>query len=598
MHRCALKLRISSSQRECARLRVLALTTSCLHSSLLDIPHLPSTKFPPSILGRFWLIQDSHRASVVTPLGDPSTTHVSFGTRNFAPKQNGKTLTRSVTPLGNRPTKALPDVFVHDHHLAMEDWELIDGPSASWGRLDTSVFLELLTETEQGNPDDLLDPDRDLYVARAPGRLDVMGGIADYSGALVLQMPLAEACFVAVQPHSPGSEPVVRLVSHRESGNGTTEHTWSCPLKDLVSFPDYKAAKAHFAENVWPAYVAGCISVLCMEKSVQFTTGLSIVVWSEVPEGAGVSSSAAVEVSSMMAIAGAVGVKLEGRELALLCQKVENYVVGAPCGVMDQMASAMGKEGHLLALLCQPAEFQGYVPIPKYMQFCAIDSGEKHCVGGSDYSCVRVASFMGKKILAGMIGQDPQHLARISPSRYKQDFQENLPDEMTGIDFIHKYRDHGDNVTSVDPRASYRIKVATSHPVYDHFRAIAFREILGARKSGSQMGVLGELMFQSHASYKTLGITSEGTDLLVDLIHESMAAGGRPNLFGGKITGGGSGGAVCLLISSEGEDAVENIAKEYAKKTKRKDIPKLFFGSSDGAVTFGCLRIRRAVGIK
>jgi L-arabinokinase len=87
-------------------------------------------------------------------------------------------------------------------------------------------------------------------------------------------------------------------------------------------------------------------------------------VHSHLPPGKGVSSSAALEVSVMSALAAAHGIPLEGRRLALLCQAAENLVVGAPCGVMDQMASGLGVAGQLLALACQPAEVQGHVPIP------------------------------------------------------------------------------------------------------------------------------------------------------------------------------------------------------------------------------------------
>eukprot|EP00955_Chlamydomonas_euryale_P040097 351594-Chlamydomonas_euryale.AAC.3 len=76
----------------------------------------------------------------------------------------------------------------------------------------------------------------------------------------------------------------------------------------------------------------------------------------------------------MSALCAAYGVDTTGRELALLCQKAENLVVGAPCGVMDQMASALGEEGRLLALLCQPAEVQGCVPLPCGAKVWGIDS--------------------------------------------------------------------------------------------------------------------------------------------------------------------------------------------------------------------------------
>jgi L-arabinokinase len=92
------------------------------------------------------------------------------------------------------------------------------------------------------------------------------------------------------------------------------------------------------------------------------------------------------------------------RELALLCQKVENHIVGAACGVMDQISTHCGKEGKLTALVCQPAEIRGWIEIPDEIEFWGIDSGVRHAVSGSDYSSVRIGAFMGYRIIAELEG--------------------------------------------------------------------------------------------------------------------------------------------------------------------------------------------------
>ena len=146
--------------------------------------------------------------------------------------------------------------------------------------------------------------------------------------------------------------------------------------------------------------LVGAAVVLAREKGASFGgKGLTLLVHGAVPDGKGVSSSASVEVASMQAVAAAVGVALpDGRELALLCQKVENFVVGAPCGVMDQMASSMGFPDALMAMDCRPAEVRGAVKIPPHLKFWGIDSGIRHSVGGADYGSVRVGAFMGSRI--------------------------------------------------------------------------------------------------------------------------------------------------------------------------------------------------------
>lgn len=140
----------------------------------------------------------------------------------------------------------------------------------------------------------------------------------------------------------------------------------------------YESAQQYFKKDPalsWAAYVAGALVVLMRECNVRPTDGLSILVVSAVPEGKGVSSSAAIEVATLKALAAAHDVHLTGRHLAILAQKIENLVVGAPCGIMDQMASSLGEANKLLALKCQPAEVQGCVEIPSHIQFWGIDSG-------------------------------------------------------------------------------------------------------------------------------------------------------------------------------------------------------------------------------
>jgi L-arabinokinase len=136
---------------------------------------------------------------------------------------------------------------------------------------------------------------------------------------------------------------------------------------------------------------------------------------SDVPEGKGVSSSAALEVAVMTAIAAAFDIVLPPREIAILCQKVENLVVGAPCGVMDQMTAACGEADRLLALRCQPAELQGHVALPEDLTVFGIDSGIRHAVSGADYVSVRVGAFMGYRILAEAAGLAVRVGARGAP---------------------------------------------------------------------------------------------------------------------------------------------------------------------------------------
>jgi L-arabinokinase len=318
-----------------------------------------------------------------------------------------------------------------------------------------------------------------------------------------------------------------------------------------------------------------------------------------VPEGKGVSSSAALEVATMQAITRLVGSVHKGSELAQDCQMAENLVVGAPCGIMDQMTSALGRADALLALNCQPAEINGFIELPASVGFWGIDSGIRHAVSGSDYTSVRTGAFMGYRIIAqearlrvmdqtddGVVQIDDArwsgYLANLTPEEFDRDFASRVPETMRGEDFLKRYGGTTDRITRVDPRRTYAVRQPTAHPIREHARVRRFAEILSGRVDQAALEELGELMIASHASYSACGLGSDGTDLLVELVRQ---AGKEAGLFGAKITGGGSGGTVAILGRSDSAQAVIEIARRYQEQTGRE--PYVFSGSSMGASGFG-----------
>ena len=474
---------------------------------------------------------------------------------------------------------------------------------------DTSIFIELL-HTLPRHP---FEPARTLFapgevvVARAPGRLDVMGGIADYSGARVLQWPICEATLAAVQP---SAERTLRIVSLAE---GAPPRSCEVPLDVLA--PEgtpvaHERSRTWFAadpDRHWAAYVAGAWVVLARERGLRLTSGARVLVTSTVPEGKGVSSSAALEAAVMLASAGAAGVGLSPRESALLCQRVENLVVGAPCGVMDQMASICGEAGRFMMLLCQPAEFEGTVPLPASLAVWGIDSGIRHAVTGADYGSVRIGAFMGYRVLAAEAGllaapgdreghvrvDDPRwrgYLANVAPEEFDQ-YASRIPERMGGAEFLAQYGGTTDPVTRVDPGAIYGVRVPARHPVAEHARVTEWRDRLvgsGRDEDPDTLGpALGRLMYESHASYSACGLGSSGTDDLVALARDAGPARG---VYGAKITGGGSGGTVALLTRADAAATVEEIVARYADRSRRTTY--VFSGSSPGAHAFGTMRVK------
>lgn len=413
--------------------------------------------------------------------------------------------------------------------------------------------------------------------AWAPGRLDVMGGIADYSGSLVLQMPIRQQTSVKLalrddficNVHSETSvgEKLSASIDYRELLDG-----------QQVSYMYAREKLKHS----WIAYIVGCALVLQREKGIDFR-GADFYIHSDVPLGKGVSSSASLEVSSMKALAQAFRLSFTGTELPRLAQQVENHVVGAPCGLMDQLASAFGAPGKLLPIICQPDKIAEPVAVPEDVFFIGIDSGVRHSVGGASYGDVRCGAFMGYSIILQSLGIDqatieksnpsdlPFHgyLCNISVPEFENKFAALLPERMNGDTFLSRYGLTTDRVTKVNKNTAYAIRQSTLHPIYENARVQRFMQLL---KEAHHLDVtarlnhlqeMGALMYGSHESYSRCGLGSDRTDEIVNLMRSRQADG----IAGAKITGGGSGGTVCALaIGEEGKRAVERIHRQLCEK--------------------------------
>jgi L-arabinokinase len=270
---------------------------------------------------------------------------------------------------------------------------------------------------------------------------------------------------------------------------------------------------------------------------------------------------------------------------------------------MDQMTSACGAENQLLELICQPDLLQGTLALPHELDVWGIDSGVRHSVSGSDYGTVRTAAFMGYRIIADRAGlevsgsdgagkvsiNDPKwhgYLANISPLEFEQQYLGSLPKTMSGAEFLDRYQGTTDSVTRVKPDVSYPVREATKHPVYENARVHSFANGLRNWQGVDDAPKLGALMFESHQSYSDCGLGSEATDLLVELVKESLHDG----LFGARITGGGSGGTVAVLGLREARAAINKVRQNFHERTGY--LPVIISGSSPGAVTFDRLRLK------
>ncbi|MBN2413878.1 GHMP kinase [candidate division KSB1 bacterium] len=471
--------------------------------------------------------------------------------------------------------------------------------------------MELKKKRQVLYPDDLLEykskvklwfgglfaPEREIFIARAPARLDVMGGIADYSGSVVLQGTLNEAAIVGIQRRR-DKRLLVKSTGIEKEGLQTIINYHLDEFYESGKLKSFETIKNDFKKDPqcsWVAYVLGAFPVLLKEKIINnFASGATICIKSNIPIGAGVASSAALEVATMLALKFAYDLSFDAFQMSKYCQMVENFIVGAPCGIMDQMASSMGKQNRLLALRCQPHELLKMVVIPSNIQLIGIHSRVKHHIGGSLYSQTRVATFMGKKIIFSYLKEKSIHnpyndyLCNVSTEEWTEKYKSVVPEQIRGDEFIEKYETHEDPATKIEPGKTYYPQKTAEHPVFENFRNQKFIKLLETYFPGDSKENLiqaGNLMYESHDSYSdNCGLGAKETDIIVNLVKK---LGPEKGFYGAKITGGGSGGTVAILADKNVDDTLKNIATRYHDMTKLK--PYIFWGSSPGALELGTI---------
>jgi len=435
----------------------------------------------------------------------------------------------------------------------------------------------------------------EVWVARVPARLDVMGGIADYSGANVCEAVLGRGMLMALQART---DRTLRIRS-MQVGHRSLPVETRIPL-DYLASGDAVGAYAQMRELClanplagWAAYIGGSIFTLLKEESVALPYGFSFMLLSAVPMNVGIGSSAAVEIGTLSCLNAYLGLKLDGIRIARLGQMAENHVVGAPCGIMDQIAVASGRKGRLTHILCRPGSIVGEVEIPPGTGLVGINSMVRHSVAGNAYGNVRIGAFMGKKIineLRAKTGRAPlNYLTEISSAEFQGEYEKEIPETILGSDFLSQFKTHDDPVTTIQPDATYRVVGPTRHPIGENERVLKFIEALKAAKAGAEPALVtaGEMMYGAHESYRdNCRLSVPDVNFLVEAVRKR---GPESGLYGAKITGGGTGGTVAVFGKIEAlKEHIPQIAVEFSRRVGV--MPDIFEGMSPGAIEFGAKR--------
>jgi L-arabinokinase len=435
----------------------------------------------------------------------------------------------------------------------------------------------------------------EVWVARVPARLDVMGGIADYSGANVCEAVLGGGMLMALQART---DRTLRIRT-MQAGHRTLPVETRIPLDYLTSgdaVGDYMQVRKLCHANplaAWAAYIGGSIFTLLKEESANLPYGFSFLLLSAVPMNVGIGSSAAVEIGTLSCLNAYLGLQLDGVRLARLGQMAENHVVGAPCGIMDQIVVTSGRRGKLTHILCRPGQIVGEVEIPPGTGFVGINSMVRHSVAGNAYGNVRIGAFMGKKIIneiRARTGRAALHyLTELSSTEFKSEYQPEIPETILGSEFLAKYKTHDDSVTTIQPDATYHVAGPTRHPIAENERVLRFISALKAAANGDEHACVdaGQAMYAAHESYRdNCRLSVPEVNFLVEAV---CKRGPEHGLYGAKITGGGTGGTVAVFGKTGAlKELIPQIAVEYSRRVGA--MPDIFEGTSPGAIEYGARR--------
>ncbi len=345
-------------------------------------------------------------------------------------------------------------------------------------------------------------------VYRAPGRVNLIGEHTDYNGGFVMPAAIGFSCWTAVAPRNDR-----KLIVHSENFSETIEAN----LNDLKPFP----------ESTWANYPLAVAWAL--QQAGNHLNGANMYIAGDVPLGAGLSSSAAIEVSAGFALLDMAGVTIDRTKLALMCQRAENEFVGARCGIMDQFISCYGEADHALLLDCRSLE-RRMLPIPHEMALIICNTMVKHELGASEYNtrreeCEEAVTALRKAL------PDIGALRDVTPPQLEE----------------HR------------SLLSATIYKRALHVVTENERVLRAADAL---ESGA-IEKLAQLMADSHRSLRQdYEVSCPELDILVEI------AARQRGVFGARMTGGGFGGCTINLVEvAQAQEFQQKVAAAYKSAT-------------------------------
>jgi galactokinase len=363
----------------------------------------------------------------------------------------------------------------------------------------------------------------------APGRVNLIGEHTDYNDGFVLPMAIDAGTVVAAARRE---DRMVRVRSANLDGSAEFD-------LDRAGEP---------VRHVWLDYVEGMARSL--EETGLRLAGADLLIQSDVPLGAGLSSSAALEISVGLSLVCLAGIEVDRRALALAGQRSEHDYVGIKCGIMDQYIAALGLAGHALLIDCRTLE-STLIPMDlKDVAVVVCDTRVKHALASSEYNLRREQCSRGVELLREVM-PDIRALCDVSVAEFEQ-HQARLPE---------------------------LIRNRCRHVVTENARTLAAAEALKA----GDLKLIGKLMYASHQSLdRDYEVSSPELNLLVEI------ASSLDGVIGSRMTGGGFGGCTVNLIErGRIETFSDVVSRKYESGTGKAPLVYVFEAGDGARELFG-----------
>jgi galactokinase len=347
------------------------------------------------------------------------------------------------------------------------------------------------------------------YVICSPGRINIIGEHTDYNEGFVLPAAINKAIYVAIGKR-----------------NDNEVHLYATAFKERFSI---ELGNIDKTDNDWANYILGVISEV--QKVSTKLNGFNLVLMGDLPIGAGMSSSAAVECATVFALNELYAIGLNKLQMVTMAQQAEHNFAGVMCGIMDMFASVMGKKDHAIKLDCKTLEYE-YVPfVIEGHSVVLFNTNVKHSLASSAYNTRRLECAKGVSLIQ-------QHHAAVTSLRYATE------------DMLDKY------VLPVDPIVDTRCRFVVQE--------IARLQTACIDLSNGNLQALGKKMFDTHDGLsKRYEVSCKELDFLVDQVRNNTS------VIGARMMGGGFGGCTINIVKNEDIDTViDNVGKQYEEHMK------------------------------